>query len=145
MQGARDILDELIAHVLKMVGQFIADLFVYCLRDGYAVGLGQAFQPRRDVDAIAEDVLRFGNYIADIDADTESEPSLVRNFGITEVHPALHFNRAGDRLDDARKLREHPVASRFDDPPAMQSDSRGEQLLQMRCETLVSAFFIDAH
>ena len=41
------------------------------MRDGDAAGPGDAFEPRGDVDAVAEDVVVLDDDVAEIDADAE--------------------------------------------------------------------------
>jgi hypothetical protein len=67
----------LLAHVVERVGQLVADLIAHRARDADAAGLGQRFQPRGDIDAVAEDVAAFGDDVAEIDADAKLDPPLI--------------------------------------------------------------------
>ena len=66
-----DVLDALLAHVLERVRQPVADLVAHRAGDADAAGLGQRLQPRRDIDAVAEDVVVLGDDVAEIDADAK--------------------------------------------------------------------------
>ena len=68
---SRDVLDLLLAHVLEGEAQLVAHLVAHHAADADAAGLGQGFQPRGDVDAIAEDVVAVDDDVAEIDADAE--------------------------------------------------------------------------
>src|SRR5205807_6974308 len=63
-----------------------------------------------------------------IDADAEFDAPVFRRGGIPRPHPALHGHGAGDRLDDARKFDQEPVAGRLDDAAPMLGDHRVDQL-----------------
>ena len=56
--------------------------------------LGDAFEPRRDVDAIAVDVAVFDNDVAKVHTDPEGDPSVLWCPGIAASHLPLHGNRA---------------------------------------------------
>ena len=53
----RDVLDLLLAEILEAEIELVADLVAHDPADADPAGLGQSFQPRRDIDAIAEDVV----------------------------------------------------------------------------------------
>ncbi|MGA8398931.1 MAG: hypothetical protein WB697_03535 [Stellaceae bacterium] len=46
---------------------------------------------RSDVDPVAEDVVLIDNDVAEIDADTELDPSLGRHFRLALSHSGLHL------------------------------------------------------
>ncbi len=71
---------------------------------------GNLLQPRRYIDAIAEDVFAFDNYVAKIDANTEFDPAILWHPSIAIAHPALNFRSAGNRVDHAWKFHQHTVA-----------------------------------
>ena len=56
----------------------------------------------------------------------------------------LHLDGAVQRIDDARKIRQHAVARRADDPPAMRRDQRVDGAAQL-AERLMRACLILAH
>ena len=61
----------------------------------------ECFQARRNIDAVAEDVAEF-------DADTKADASLVRYLGLAINHPALHLGGLAHRADDAGEFRGRP-------------------------------------
>ena len=86
--------------------------------------LGQAFQPRRDIDAVAIDVVALDDDVAEIDADAELDARCPPARRVALGHLALHVDRAAHRVDDAGELDQQAVASGFDDAAAMLLDLR---------------------
>src|SRR5204863_5679950 len=102
-------------------------------------------QSRRNINSVAVNVLRFGDYIADIDADAKADAFMLRDTRVAPIHPALHLDRTQHRFDDARELRKHAVAGGFDDPPMVLPNLRIKKLTPMRLETLVRTLFVGTH
>src|ERR1700757_4854150 len=75
---------------------------------------GQGFEARRDVDAVAEDVVLVDDDVAEIDADAEIDAPLGWHIGVARGHLALDLDRATNRIDHARELAEQTVARRVD-------------------------------
>ena len=69
-----NVLEGLLAQVIEGDLDLAADLPIGVIGDANAARLGDAFQPRRDVDAVAEDVVAVDDDVADIDADAELDP-----------------------------------------------------------------------
>lgn len=72
MHGLRDIFDFLLPDIEKRNREFIGYGFIDGARHANAAGLGQRFQPRRDIDAVAVEPRLLGENIALIDADTKA-------------------------------------------------------------------------
>src|ERR1700730_11288461 len=51
-----------------------------------------------------KDVSALGDDIAEVDADAQPDPPLVRRLGLPVDHPALHLGGAAHRVDDAGKF-----------------------------------------
>ena len=64
-------LSSLLAEIVEGESDLAAAPACTRLRDADAARLGDAFQPRGDVDAVAEDVVALDDDVADIDADAE--------------------------------------------------------------------------
>ena len=72
---ARDVLEALLAHVLEDEVEPCGHILVDTSRDADAAGVGQRFQPRGDVHAVAEDVAVVADDdLADVDADAILDP-----------------------------------------------------------------------
>ena len=83
--------------------------------------------------------------IADIDANTELDPTLLRHVGIAPKHAALDFDGTAQRIDHARELSQHAVASSLDDPSLMFRDFGIEQRMPMGFQSGKCALFVSAH
>ena len=145
MQRLIDALYLVMSRILEGKVQLAPDLLVHDIRNADPVGLGQRFQPGGDVDAVAKDVVRLDNNVADVHADAKADAFVFPDSGITADHAPLHFGRAHHGFDNARELDEHPVAGGFDYPPIVLPDPRLEQLAAMPLEALVGAFLIALH
>src|SRR5262249_26954096 len=66
-----DVLDLLLAHILKGEIDFVTDLITHNTAYTDPAGGGQCLQPRGNVHPVAEDVVRLNNPVAEIDADAE--------------------------------------------------------------------------
>jgi hypothetical protein len=66
----------LLAAIREQVGQLVADLVVNHAGNADPAGLGERFQPRRDIDTVAEDVVALGDDVAEIDTDAPADALL---------------------------------------------------------------------
>ena len=73
---ARDILDLLRAEILEGEAQLVEDLIAHDPADADSARVGQRFEARRHIDAIAEDVVAVDDDVADVDADPKVEPPI---------------------------------------------------------------------
>ena len=56
--------------------------------------LGQAFEPRGDIDAVAHQIaVALLDDVAEMNADAKLDAALGRHAGIALDHPVLHFDR----------------------------------------------------
>src|SRR5439155_15154880 len=65
-----------------------------------ASGLGQTFQPSRDVHAVTENVAVLNNNIANVDAYAKFDAFLSGDPGITLGHGVLNLSRTSQGFDD---------------------------------------------
>src|SRR5215471_689138 len=141
----RNILDDLLPHVLESIGKPVADMFADGARDADPPRLGKRLQPGSDIYAVAEDVLGFDDHIAKVDPDAESNAPLFGHFRLTVNHPSLNLHRASPCIDHTRKFRQHSVAGVLHDPGTMLGDLRINELAQMRLEALVRTLLVSSH
>jgi hypothetical protein len=102
------------------------------------------FEPGRDVDTIAEDVVPLDQHITDVDTDAPLHAAFGRGPGIPLFRQPLQPQAAFDGADHRSELNESAVAGRLDDPPAVLGDDRissGAVLAQ----GLRRARFVDPH
>ncbi len=81
-----------------------ADLVAHDAADANPARLSEGFQPRRYVHSIAENVAGIDDDIADIDADSEFQASIVRHMLVSFAHRMLNLHRARHCVNDARKF-----------------------------------------
>jgi hypothetical protein len=96
-------------------------LIVCGTRNADATRLGDPFKACRDIDAIAEDIAIVNDNVADVNADAEFNPLVLRHRGILLGHAALNVNGATYRIHGASKFDQHAVTGRFDDAASMGS------------------------
>src|SRR5260370_40714861 len=102
--------------------QAVTDLVTDRAREADSARFGQRFEPRRDVDAVAENVVVLGDYVAEIEADAKPHAPVVGDIGVAIEHAALHLGGAAPRIDDAGDFRPQPVAGGLDDAAAIFAD-----------------------
>ena len=73
-----DVLELLLTGVFERGVDLAFDLPVGVLGHRHAARLGDRFDPRRDVDAVAEQVAFVGDHVADVDADPECDAPVGR-------------------------------------------------------------------
>ena len=98
-----------------------------------------AFQPRRDVDAVAQNVVALDQHIAEVDADAIDDALGLRNVGVALGHQLLDRDRAFDGGDDGGKLQQQPVAHRLDDAPAKTRHDRPRRVAMLANASAVPA------
>src|SRR5215469_18865040 len=86
---SRYVFDLLFAEILKAEIEYVAHLVAHDAADADAAGLGQCFQPRGDIDAVAINVLFVDDDVAKIDADAELDMPLFGEILIAQCHLAL--------------------------------------------------------
>ena len=141
MHGGRNVLDLLLADVGELHGQLIGHLLVHGARDADAADRRDAFQPRRDVDAVAEQVAVALDHIADRDSDAEIHLPAGRIGHIARAQALLNIDRAAHRFDRAREFGQHGVACGIEDAAA----GAGDEIVHHRpvgCEAPQRLFFV---
>ena len=99
--------------------RLVAHLITHYPADADPAGLGQGFEPRRDIDPVTIDIEPVLHNVAEIDPHAELDAAIRRHVGVSLCHLALHFDGATHRVDDAGKLDEQTVARSLDDATAM--------------------------
>ena len=80
--------------------------------------LGDALQPRGDIDAVAHQVaVAFLDHVAEMDADAKFDALVGRDLSVALDHRSLDFNGAVHCVDDAAELDDAAVARALDDGP----------------------------
>jgi hypothetical protein len=135
----------LLAHVLEGVVEPVAHLVSNEAIDADPTGLGQPFQPRRDIYSIPEDVVLLGDHVAEINADPELNPLMRRDLCILLGHPPLHLDRTPDGINRTLELGQKAVAGILDYPTPVLCDLGLDQLPEVRLEPFVRPLLIHPH
>ena len=110
--------------------------------DEHPAGNGQGFDPRRDVDAVAIEIVALDDHVAEIDADAQFDAVVGPDTRVPLGHRLLHRDRAADRIDDAGEFHQQAVAGGLDDAAAVLADLRIEDLAAQRFEAFERAFLV---
>ena len=108
-------------------------------------GLGDAFQPRGDIDAVAHEIaVALLDDVAQMHADAEFDAAIRRHARVALDHRVLNFDRAPHRIDDAAELDERAVAGALDDAPVMHGDGRIDEVAAQRAQPRERAILVGA-
>src|SRR5579863_9013170 len=83
-------------------------------RDEDAAQLANAFESRRDIDAVADKVVALDEHVAEVDADAIADAFRLKRCRVALRHQRLDRDGAFDRGDDRRELEHQSVADRLD-------------------------------
>src|SRR5258708_7138219 len=135
----------MLAYILEGEIEPIADLVSH--HGGYrdAAWLGDALDPRRDIDAVAIDVTVLENDVADIHPDAKLDSPLFRHIDVPFAHLTLYFRCAGYRIYHAWELDQHSVAGELNDPPLVLGNPAIDQFLAVRLQGRQRTRLISAH
>ena len=86
------------------------------------------FEPRRNIDAIAEDIVSFHDHITEIDADTVKKGAGSWHVTVAPRHALLKINGAAQCFGDALEFHQHPVTRGLDDAALAFDDGWIDQL-----------------
>ena len=126
--GPRDVLQALLAGIDEVGRHLALHLPPSVLGNRDAARFGNALDPRRDVDAVAKDILAFDDDVADVDPDPELDRIGFGATGIVLPKLSLNLDRAGDSVHGAREFHQRAVAHEFDDTAGMGRNHRVDKL-----------------
>jgi hypothetical protein len=89
-----NIFEVLLTQVGKLNPDPAADIIVGRRRNADASGLCDALKPSRNIYAVAKNVVRFDDHVADVDADTKGNPSTFLIGGREFFDEGLEFSLA---------------------------------------------------
>ena len=128
-QWTGDVLDLLLAQILKRERQLVTDLLVDRIGDEHTSRLCQGFEPGRYIDAVTIDPGLVVNHVTQIDADAEPHTAMLGYCLVARRHDALELDCAFGRTDNTRKLGQNTVAGRVDDATAIVANQRQDHSL----------------
>jgi len=106
--------------------------------DEHPAGIGQSFDPGRDVYAVAIEVVALDDHVAQIDADAQFDALLRLDTGAPLGHRLLHRDGAAHRVDDARKF-DQPVVLTMRPWCSAIFGSRSSRRSAVRCSSVPSS------
>jgi len=142
--GARNVLQLLLAHVLEGKIELTRSVSPHPSRNTDPAGFGQGFEPRRDVHSIPEDVVVLDDHVALMKADTELDAFVRRRGRIPLGHARLHLGRAPQGIDHTAELDQQAIARCLDEPAVVRGDRRINQLGADSLQRLEGAAFVRA-
>ena len=125
---AGNVLEALLAQIVE--GEVETPGYVLLNTGGHAnaSGLGQTFQPSRDVHPVTEDVVVLHNDVALVNADTKLDAIVARCSGISLSHPVLPLGRTTQCINHTGKFDQQAITGRFDDAAPVFGDLRVDNL-----------------
>jgi hypothetical protein len=115
------------AAILEPAINPIADALVNDRGDAHAARVGERLQPRRDIDAVAINIVAVNDHVAQIDADAKLDGGCAR-WQDAAGDGVLDSDGAFDGVDDAGEIDERPVANQFHDAAVVRLYRRIEEL-----------------
>ena len=138
-----DVLQRLFAAIDKGLLHLVAHLPPGVLREANPAGIGNALDPRSDVDPIAHQVaVGLLDHVAEMNADPEFDAFVLRDAGVALGRAALDRDGAAHRVDDAAELDDEAVAGALDHPAVMRPDRRIEKIASQRAQPRERAIFV---
>ena len=99
------------------------DLPIGVLGETDRARLGDALQPRGDIDAVAHQIaVRLLDHVAEMDANPEFDARSARHASVALDHAVLDFNGAAHCVDHTAELDDDAVAGALDDAAVMRGD-----------------------
>jgi hypothetical protein len=135
----------LLAHVLERDVDLVAHLVAHNATDTDSARFSQCFEARREVDAIAEDIVLVDDDVAEVDADAKFDAPLFHHAGIAPRHLALHLDGATHGIDHAVEFGKQAVAGRLHDTTAVLGDLGVSDLAPHLLQGGERAFLVHAH
>ncbi len=108
-------------------------------------GPSDALQPCSNVHAVTHQIaVGLLDDVAEVDADTEHDPTVLRDAGVALDHRVLHLYRASHRIDHASELDNAPVAGSFDDAAVVHGDGRVDEVAAQGAQSRERAILVRA-
>ena len=128
MDGSGDVLHGVFAQIGKTDRKLLGDMLANGGADADPAGLGKGFEPRRNVDAVAKNIVALYDHVAHVDPDAKADAATFIDVRIAALNSLLDDDGAAHRIDDRRELYEKAVARRLEDATLMLSDQRIDEL-----------------
>jgi hypothetical protein len=136
------VLEALLSDVVESEVETPGYVLLYTGRHANASGLGETFQPSRDIHAVTEDVVVLHNDVALVNADSKLDAIVARYSGISLTHRVLPLGRTAQCIDNTGKFDQQAIASRFDDASTTFADLRIDHVGADRTYPAKSTFLV---
>jgi hypothetical protein len=111
------------------------DLSVSILRETNGPGLGDAFEPRGNINTIAHEIaVALFNDVAQMNTDAEFHALVERDARVALDHGVLHFDCAAHRVDHTAKFGQRPVAGPLEHASVVHSDGGIDEIAAQSSE-----------
>ena len=140
----RDVLQRLLAEIDELGLDPAAHMIERRPRNANSSRLCDAFQPRRDIDPVAQHVLAVDQHVAEMNANSVDDAFRLGSLRVALGRLFLHGERTFDCGDNRGKLDQYPVAHRLENAPAVRGHDRRGCLAPL-AHDLCSARFVLAH
>ena len=145
LDRAIDVLQVQVAEILEAGVHAAGHRLVHGARDQDAAGQGFRLEPRRDVDAVAEQVVLLDDQVAEMQAHAQEDGAVIGLVARGVLHGLLQFDGGGQRFDGGAELGQYAVARQLDDAAATPSHDRHDGLLADGAQASDRAAFVAAH
>ena len=112
----------------KPIGSFSATCSRTVALTQIRPGSARASKSRRNVDAVAKNIVALYDHVAHVDADAKADAATFIDVRIAALNSLLDDDGAAHRIDDRRELDEKAIARRLEDAALMLSDQRIDEL-----------------
>ena len=140
-----DVLHRLAAKIVERDIEAAADIIMHARRNANPARIVHRLDTRGDVDPVAEDILALDDDVADVDAETEEYPLIVRQPGITLRDAALNIHGVRHGVDGTGELDQRAITRRLYDVAAMPGDLRMKKLRAEGIEARQGACLVLSH
>ena len=106
-----DVLQALLSEIDEIGGYRSPHMTPDIGGDADAARRGEALEARRDIDAVAVNVVRRHDDVAEIDADAQIDAAVLRQPGVPREDDPLHVQGTAHRFDHIAELDESPAAT----------------------------------
>lgn len=137
-----DIFELLVAGIFKDCVDLAAHLSESVIRYANAAGLGDAFQSRRNVDAVAENIAFLDDDVADVNADADFNTLVGGDVGIALRHSTLRLDRTSGGIHGAAEFEQYSIAGALDDAAVVFGDCRLKEFPAVRVEPSERPFLV---
>ena len=117
------------AEIVEACLDLALDVIIGGPGDENAAGLGNPFETRRDVDALAIEIAALDHNVAEIDPNAQHDLAILWLIVVCGRHAVLQIDGALHGVDCAAKLDQHTISSNFENPALMLGNEGLKHLL----------------